>query len=122
MGNINPQHLPPQNTDAEQCIVGAVLLENEALSKILEIIRPEDFYYESHRVIFQCMIDLFNINEPADLITITEILNKKGKLAQIGGSSYLVDLTEKTPTAANIEYYAKIIKEKYLILEPQYLV
>lgn len=115
MGNNIPQKVPPQNTEAEQSLLGAVLLENEALSKALEIIKPEDFYYESHRQIFECMIELFNKNEPADIITITEILKRKGKLEQIGGASYLADLSEKIPTAANIEYYAKIIKEKALL-------
>ncbi len=62
MGNNIPQKVPPQNTEAEQSLIGAVLLENEALSKALEIIKPEDFYYESHRQIFECMIELFNKN------------------------------------------------------------
>ncbi len=115
MGNITSPNVPPQNTDAEQCLLGAVLLENEALSRALETLSPDDFYYESHRIIYQCMIDLFNKNEPAYLITITEILNKKGKLEQVGGASYIADLSEKIPTAANIEYYGKIIKEKAIL-------
>jgi replicative DNA helicase len=115
MGNTNLQKVPPQNIDAEQSLLGSVLLENEALSKIIEIVKPEDFYYESHRIIFLCMMELFSKNEPSDLITITEILNRKGKLEQVGGASYIAGLTEKIPTAANIEYYAKIVKEKSVL-------
>ncbi len=115
MGNITQQNIPPQNTDAEQCLLGAVLLENEALSSAVELLRQDDFYYESHRIIYGCMIDLFNRNEPVDLITLSEVLKKKGKVDQVGGAAYLADLTEKIPTAANIEYYAKIIKEKSIL-------
>ena len=115
MGSTSQQKLPPQNIDAEQSLFGAVLLENEALSKALEILKPDDFYYESHRQIFQSMIEQFNKNEPSDLITITDTLKKRGSLELAGGASYLADLSEKTPTAANIEYYAKIIKEKAIL-------
>jgi len=115
MGNNNSPKVPPQNIEAEQSVLGSILLENEALSKALERLRPEDFYYEAHRQIFQCMIDLYNRNEPSDLITITEILKQKNKLEEIGGASYIADLTEKTATSANIEYYAKITKEKSVL-------
>lgn len=113
--NNNYQNVPPQNIEAEQSVIGAVLLENEALAKALEILRPADFYYESHRQIFQCMIELFEKSEPTDLITITEILKRKNKLEEAGGASYLADLSEKIPTSANIEYYAKIVKEKAVL-------
>ena len=115
MGNNNPPKVPPQNIEAEQSVLGSILLENEALSKALEVLKPEDFYYEAHRQIFQSMIDLYNRNEPSDLITITEILTQKNKIEEIGGASYLADLTEKIPTSANIEYYAKITKEKAVL-------
>jgi replicative DNA helicase len=113
-----PQHtskLPPQNNEAEQSVIGAILIENEALLKSIEIIRPEDFYRESHRLIFQSMIELFEKNEPADLITLTEHLRNKNKLEEVGGASYLTTLCDQIPTAANIEYYAKIVKEKAVL-------
>ncbi len=107
MGSNALQNVPPQNLEAEQSLLGAVLLENEALFKALEIIKTDDFYRESHRQIYQAMLDLYEKNEPADLITVTEVLKRKNKLDEVGGASYLADLLEKIPTAANIEYYAQ---------------
>ena len=112
MGNNTPPNVPPQNIEAEQSVIGAILLENEALTQALEILKPDDFYHEAHRQIYICMSELFEKSEPADLITITEILKKKNKLDEIGGASYLADISDKIPTAAHIEYYAKIVKEK----------
>ena len=113
-----PQHspkLPPQNNEAEQSVIGAILIENEALLKAIEIVKPEDFYRESHRLIFLSMIELFEKNEPTDYITLTEHLRKKNKLEEVGGASYLTTLCEQIPTAANVEYYAKIVKEKSVL-------
>ena len=115
MGNIASRKIPPQNIEAEQSVIGSVLLENEALPKALEILKPDDFYYGSHQQVYQCMIELFEKNEPTDLITITEILKRKNQLDEIGGASYLADLSEKIPTAANIEYYAKIVRQKSIL-------
>ncbi len=115
MGSNALPNVPPQNLEAEQSLLGSVLLENEALFKALEIIKTEDFYRESHRQIYQAMIDLYEKNEPADLITVTEVLKRKNKLDEVGGASYLADLLEKIPTAANIEYYAKIIRQKSIL-------
>jgi replicative DNA helicase len=115
MGNIASRKIPPQNIEAEQSVIGSVLLENEALPKALEILKPDDFYYGSHQQVYQCMIELFEKNEPTDLITITEILKRKNQLEEIGGASYLADLSEKIPTAANIEYYAKIVRQKSIL-------
>jgi replicative DNA helicase len=115
MGSNALQNVPPQNLEAEQSLLGSVLLENEALFKALEIIKTDDFYRESHRQIYQAMIDLYEKNEPADLITVTEVLKRKNKLDEAGGASYLADLLEKIPTAANIEYYAKIIRQKSIL-------
>lgn len=115
MSNSALKNVPPQNLEAEQSLLGAVLLENEALFKALEIIKTDDFYRESHRQIFQAMLDLYEKNEPADLITVTEVLKRKNKLDEVGGASYLADLLEKIPTAANIEYYARIIRQKSIL-------
>jgi len=110
-----PTTIPPQNIEAEQCVLGAILIENEALTRALELLRPEDFYRENHRQIFTAMIELFEKNEPADIITLTELLKRKNKLDESGGASYLVELAEKIPTAANIEYYAKIVRQKSVL-------
>ena len=93
--------LPPQNNEAEQFILGAVLLENEAIAAVIERIGPNDFYKEAHKKIFLSMLDLYEKNEPIDLITLTEQLSKKEHLEAIGGASYLSTIVSLVPTAAN---------------------
>ena len=108
-----PSHrLPPQSLEGEMSVLGGVLLENEALNKALEVLRPDDFYRESHRKIFNALIDLFEKGEPADIVTLTAALTNNGDLDAVGGSSYLATLVDYVPTAANISYYAKLVKEK----------
>lgn len=107
--------LPPQNIEAEQSVLGAVLLENEAISIAIEHLNPYDFYKESHKKIFTSMIELYEKNEPIDLITLTEILNRKEQLEEIGGASYLSSIVSLVPTSANAKYHAKIVKEKAIL-------
>ncbi len=107
--------LPPQNIEAEQSVLGAVLLENEALASVVEILAPDDFYKDSHRKIFLAMLDLYKKNEPIDLITLTEQLGRREQLEEIGGASYLSHIVNLVPTSANIKYHAKIVKEKSLL-------
>ena len=107
--------LPPQNIEAEQSILGGVLIENDALNIVIEFLEHGDFYREAHQKIFKCMIALSEKNEPLDLITLTNELKKKKELEDIGGASYLAGLVESVPTAANIAYYAKIVKEKSIL-------
>lgn len=95
-------------------VLGGILLENEALNKALEVLRPEDFYRDSHRKIFAALIDLSDRGEPADLVTLTSALQKRGELEAVGGSSYLGMLVDYVPTAANISYYCRMVKEKSL--------
>lgn len=107
--------LPPQNLDAEQSILGAIMLENSSLNKALEIITEEDFYRGSHKLIYRAMLDLSERNEVADQITLTEHLKSQGQLEQIGGASYLAELVQAVPTASNIRYHAKIVRDKALL-------
>lgn len=108
-----PAHrLPPQSLEGEMSVLGGVLLENEALNKALEILRPEDFYREAHRKIFSALIDLSDKGEPADLVTLTAALQQKGDLEAVGGSAYLATLVDYVPTAANILYYCRMVKDK----------
>ena len=104
--------LPPQNVEAEQSILGGILIENDALNRVLGILTHEDFYRDSHQRIFQALVDLSEKNEPADLITLTNRLKTRNHLDDVGGPSYLASLIDMVPTAANIEYYARIVKEK----------
>ena len=104
--------LPPQNLEAEMSVLGGVLLENEALNRALEFLTVDDFYRGSHRKIFSALIFLSEKSEPADLVTLTAALKDRGELEEVGGSTYLATLVDYVPTAANIVYYCKLVKEK----------
>lgn len=107
--------IPPQNIDAEQSVLGAMLLDKEAIYKVMEIIKPEDFYRDSHRVIYQAILNLNEKNQPVDMITVSEELRQNGTLEQAGGVSYVATLASLVPTAANVEFYARIVEEKSLL-------
>ncbi|UCD86433.1 MAG: replicative DNA helicase, partial [Desulfobacterales bacterium] len=106
------QKVPPQNIEAEQSILSAILIENNTLPEVLEILSEKDFYREVHQKIFVVMVDLFERNEPADLITVTNVLKEKGQLESVGGATYLAELVDTIPMATNAAHYAKIIREK----------
>jgi len=107
--------LPPQNLEAEQCVLGSILLQQGVLVKAVELLTPDDFYRESHKNIFSSMLALFDKNEPQDLITVTNHLKNLGKLDEVGGPAYLATLTDVVPLASNIAYYAKIVREKSIL-------
>ncbi len=113
-----PEHtehrLPPQNLEAEMSVLGGILLENEALHRALETLRPDDFYRDAHRKIFEALVILSDRNEPADLVTLTSVLKERGHFEEVGGSSYLTTLVTYVPTAANIGYYCKLVKDSAL--------
>ena len=109
------QKVLPQNIEAEQSVLGGILIDNEALPKVLEIIEPNDFYRDNHKKIFLAFLELFENNIPLDIITVTELLQKKGELTNVGGATYLASLVDSVPTTANITHYAKIIKEKSIL-------
>ncbi len=112
MTTADMRKLPPQSLEAEMSILGGILIDNDAINRVLEILKPEDFYRESHRKIFQAMMLLSEKREPCDLITMIDILKKAGELEEIGGAAYLATLVDYVPTAANISYYSKMVKEK----------
>ena len=113
--DLSSHKLPPQHLEAEQSVLGGMLIENEAIPKVMEILSPDDFYREAHRKIYDALIDISERNEPADLITLTNELRKKEHLDAVGGASYITTLIDSVVTAANIEYYARIIKEKAVL-------
>lgn len=104
--------LPPQNIEAEQSVLGAIVLENEAIGTVIEHLAPDDFYKEAHKKIYLSMLDLYEKNEPIDLVTLTEQLSRKEQLEAVGGATYLSSIAAMVPTAANAKYHAKIVKEK----------
>jgi replicative DNA helicase len=113
--DVSSHKLPPQNIEAEQSVLGGILIENEAINKVMELLSPDDFYREAHHKIYHALINLSERDEPADLITLTNELRNLDQLDSIGGASYLASLIDSVPTAANIEYYAKIVKEKSIL-------
>jgi replicative DNA helicase len=113
--DFSSRKLPPQHIEAEQSILGGILIENEAINRVTEILDADDFYRDTHRKIFNALINLSERDEPADLITLTNELRKIDQLDSIGGASYLASLVDSVPTAANIQYYARIVKEKAIL-------
>jgi len=109
------ERVPPQNLEAEQGVLGSMLLDRDAIARVLEALRSEDFYRDAHRTIFAAMIDLFERGEPVDLITVTNRLSGMGKIEDIGGATYLASLPNVVPTAANVDYYAGIVLEKSML-------
>ncbi len=107
--------VPPQNIEAEQSVLGAILIENGAVYKAIEIINANDFYKEAHKRIFIAMLELNEKNEAIDLVTLTDYLRKKNDIEIVGGVTYLSMLSNTVPTAANIRYHAKIVSEKSLL-------
>ena len=107
--------VPPQSVEAEQSVLGAMMIEKEAISKVAEMLKPEDFYREAHRLIFKAVLTLFNQNEAVDIITVTEQLRKEDRLEGAGGIAYVTSLANSMPTAANVLYHARIVEEKALL-------
>jgi replicative DNA helicase len=113
--DFSSHKLPPQHIEAEQSILGGILIENDAINRVTEVLDADDFYREAHRKIFNALINLSERDEPADLITLSNELRKIDQLDSIGGASYLASLIDSVPTAANIQYYARIVKEKAIL-------
>ena len=104
--------VPPHSLEAEQSVLGAMLLDKDAIAKAIDILVVDDFYREAHRIIFDAVVTLYNRAEPVDLIMVTELLRQKNALESVGGASYISSLANMVPTAANAEYYASIVKDK----------
>lgn len=106
------QRVPPHSKEAEQSLLGGLLQDPSGLPGVLEILKGHEFYFDSHRKIFRAIVELFDQNQPIDIITVLEKLKDKNELEEVGGVSYLVSLTERVPSASNASVYAKIIADK----------
>ncbi len=115
MTDLLNDRLPPQNIEAEQAVLGAIFLQPSALTLASEVLIPDDFYRMSHQKIYNAMLVLGDRGEPVDLVTVTSELANTDLLEEVGGISYLTDIANSVPTAANIEYYAKIVEEKSIL-------
>lgn len=109
--------IPPQAIEMEQAVLGALLLEKEALNRVVDVVRPPMFYKEAHQIIYEGVNELFQNSEPIDILTVKNWLSLNGKLEVVGGVYYLTELTSKVASAANIEYHARVIAQKYLLRE-----
>lgn len=107
--------IPPQNLEAERSVLGAMLIEKEAIAKAIDFLREGSFYSETHQKIFQAIIDIYDKNKAVDFVTVAEELKKAKLLKEVGGATYLSNLIDSVATAANVEYYAKIVQEKAVL-------
>ncbi|MBS5787960.1 MAG: replicative DNA helicase [Clostridioides difficile] len=107
--------VPPHSVESEQSILGSILLDKDAMITVAEIISPDDFYKEAHKIIYESMVSLNNKSEPIDIITLTEELKGKGHLTDVGGISYITSLSTIVPTTSNVKYYTDIVKEKSVL-------
>ena len=107
--------VPPQSIEAELSVLGAMMLKKEAVTQAIELLRSDDFYRQAHRVVFEAMESLVREGEPVDIVTVTESLRKSGLLEQVGGITFLANLTNSVPSTANLAHYAKIVKEKAIL-------
>lgn len=106
--------VPPQAIPLEEAVLGALLIDKDALTSVLDILQPESFYIDAHQLIFRAMLRLFERSQPIDLLTVTEELKKTAHLEAIGGPYYLVELTNKVASSANIEYHGRLIAQKFI--------
>jgi replicative DNA helicase len=104
--------IPPHNKEAEQSVLGSILIDKDAILKIIDLVNSDDFYYDTHKMIYGAMVDLYNRHDPIDLLTLSNILEERKHIDTIGGAAYLAELTSVVPTASHIFKYAQIVKNK----------
>lgn len=107
--------IPPNDIEAEQAVIGSMLTDKEAVSAAIEVLKPEDFYREDNRTIFEAVLSLYGRSEPIDIITLKSELSSMGKFEAVGGLEYIAELPDKVPTTANVEQYIKIVEEKSVL-------
>lgn len=115
--DLSQPKLPPQNLEAEQSVLGAILLDNQAMPKAMELLVEENFYRTAHRKVFRAMLDLSDVGEVIDQITLTERLKAKGELESVGGAAFLAELVQSVSSSANIRYHCKIVRDKAVARE-----
>src|ERR1700751_3790284 len=109
------ERMPPHDVAAEQCVLGGMLLSKDAISDVIEVIRPADHYRPAHQLVHEAILDLYSRGEPADAITVANELTRRAEIARVGGAPYLHTLISSVPTAANAGYYARIVRERAIL-------
>jgi len=112
---LSIDRLPPQSIEAEQSVLGALLIDRDAVIEVADFLRPQDFYRQAHGTIYQAVLDLYEKREPVDIVTVSEVLERSDALEQVGGSAYLTSLINLTPTAVNAVHYARIVERKAVL-------
>lgn len=107
--------IPPQNIDAEQSVLGAIFLDPEAIHRVSRFLKPQDFYLEGHKIIYEAFLQLDDSGRPCDMVTASEVLRRQGNLDKVGGITYIASLAGMVPTALNVEHYARIVEEKSVL-------
>jgi replicative DNA helicase len=105
----------PHNIDAEQAVLGSIIIDPHAVGQVADFLHPEDFYRDSHRVVYQAILDLYQKNGPADFVTLSDVLQQQGRLEEVGGQSQITSLVNTVPSSANVDYYARIVERMSLM-------
>ena len=113
--DLGEARIPPQNIEAEMSVLGSLMLDKDAVIKIADLVHPDDFYKDANRLIYETMLELFEDREPIDLLSLSNKLEEKKKLEEVGGAGYLTDLVNTVPTASNVVHYAKVVQKKSLL-------
>lgn len=112
---VLPDRVPPQSREAEMGVLGSVLRQNDVLNEVQQIVRAENFYFDAHQKIYQAIVETYNEGKPVDAVILYEVLKRRQHLEDIGGPEYIAEIWDAAPTAANAEYYARIVREKAII-------
>src|SRR5437867_2394524 len=114
-GQEGPERLPPQSREAERCVLGSMLRDNGVIGDVVQILRVDNFYLDAHQKIFQAVIALYDKGHPVDLVMLADLLAQQKQIEDVGGYPYLAELWDAAPTAANAEYYARIVRDKAIV-------
>ena len=112
--SIQKGKIPPQAVDLEELVIGAMMIDKKGVDEVIDILHPEVFYKQNHKLIYTAIINLFEQQEPIDIKTVSHQLKKEANLNLIGGDIYLVELTQKVSSSAHIEFHSRIILQKYI--------
>lgn len=112
---VLPDRVPPQSKEAEMGVLGSILRDNNVLNEVQQIVRTDNFYFDAHQKIFQAVVETYNDGKPVDAVILFEVLKQRKQLEDVGGPQYIAELWEAAPTAANAEYYARIVREKAIV-------
>src|SRR3989338_2894396 len=113
--NRSNLRIPPQSINSEQAVLGSIMLRKDAMHEVEDVLNPDSFYVEKHKIIFQAMLDLSTKNEPIDMLSLATKLKEQKLLERVGGNQYLAEIVNVVPSSTNIKHYANIVQKKYVL-------